>query len=373
MFLKNAWYVAGWSTDFTKDRVTALTVIDEPLVLYRTADDELVAFDGRCPHRWAPLELGRIESDGLRCMYHGVKFDSEGNCIEVPGGGQASKTLCLRKFVVEERYSWVWIWMGDPELADPSLIPDAGMMDHAHRRLYKGHMDFEADAELLCDNLLDLSHVAFVHENTFGRAQEGDEGDPAERSSTGLMAKRIERGVRSDFWRTDVAGRKVVQGDDTVGDIWHRTDFMVPGIFLTNMTTYPAGTAELSGGGEPSEDIVPINSSLTAQAVTPLGRGKTRYFYCFGPQLTDMSKEIADQAWDVFIEAFAEDKRMIEAQHRMIQQHPGHRMGSISADRGLGMFRVIMSRLKADEAEIDDKRRASGPGSSADDQLAIAD
>ncbi len=85
MFLRNCWYVAGWSHQFPKGALVGRTMLSEPIVLYRKADDTVVALEDRCCHRLAPLSLGRLEGDDLRCLYHGLKFAPSGKCIEIPG------------------------------------------------------------------------------------------------------------------------------------------------------------------------------------------------------------------------------------------------------------------------------------------------
>jgi Phenylpropionate dioxygenase and related ring-hydroxylating dioxygenases, large terminal subunit len=115
MFLKSAWYVAGWTDEFEAGQLYARRIIDEPLVLMRREDDTLIALEDRCPHRWAPLSLGRIEDDTIRCMYHGVRFASNGRCIEVPGQTSAPGSLKARIYPVVEQHKWAWVWMGDAD------------------------------------------------------------------------------------------------------------------------------------------------------------------------------------------------------------------------------------------------------------------
>src|SRR5215472_7160636 len=130
MFLHNCWYVAGWSHDIATGSLVSRTILDEPIVLYRTADGSVVALEGRCCHRLAPLSGGRIEGDDLRCMYHGLKFAPSGKCIEVPGQDLIPSTAVVRSYPVAEQDCWVWVWMDDPGLADPAPILDALGHDH---------------------------------------------------------------------------------------------------------------------------------------------------------------------------------------------------------------------------------------------------
>jgi len=161
--------VAGWSTEFETGKLHART-INQPLVFMRKEDGTLIGMTDRCPHRWAPLSMGRIESGTLRCMYHGVRFGADGRCVEVPGQEKIPSALKVRTFAVIERHKWAWIWMGEANKADPALIPDVSLLDREGMHMSYGQLDYEANYNLINDNLLDLSHIGFVHAKTFGRS-----------------------------------------------------------------------------------------------------------------------------------------------------------------------------------------------------------
>src|ERR1700741_2596415 len=152
MFLKNAWYVAA-GVDELGSHPLGLVFLNQPVVLYRTDAGVAVAFEDRCCHRRAPLSKGRGEGGALRCGYHGLLFNAEGNCIEVPGQARVPRAARLRVYPVHEKDRWVWIWMGDPARADPSLIPDMRYNDLPGWRATGGHLDVSADYRYLVDNL----------------------------------------------------------------------------------------------------------------------------------------------------------------------------------------------------------------------------
>jgi vanillate O-demethylase monooxygenase subunit len=129
MYVRNAWYVAAWSHELVPDKPLGLTVLGEPIVIYRTADDRIVALEDRCVHRLAPLSLGRCEGNRLRCMYHGLLYAPDGQVVEIPGQAQIPPKARVRSYPVEDRHSWIWIWMGDAEDADDALIPPAVGLD----------------------------------------------------------------------------------------------------------------------------------------------------------------------------------------------------------------------------------------------------
>ena len=129
VFLRNAWYVAAWDTEVGRDP-PARTVLDEPVVLFRTIDGRAVALADRCCHRALPLSLGTVIGDELQCGYHGLRFDATGACVAVPGQSTAPPGAMVRSYPVVERHCWVWIWMGEVARADAALIPDWWWMDH---------------------------------------------------------------------------------------------------------------------------------------------------------------------------------------------------------------------------------------------------
>ncbi len=347
-FLKSTWYAAGWSSEF-ESSPAARTIINEPVVCYRKQDGTLVALEDRCAHRWAPLSLGRVEGDELRCMYHGIKFRPDGLCSEVPGQDRIAKSLCVRAYPVVERHRLVWIWMGDPTQADPRLIPDLSLGDRPAMHSYQGSLDYQAHYSLICDNLLDLSHLAYLHERTLGRPVAPiSQRRTKPRIPDGSGATRIDGGVRVEGWlfgRSAFLPKKVPDGD-----LWSRVDFLVPGIYVSHARMYPEGTAEKCGGRPPEEDLAPLSDSISIQAVTPITARETRYFYSIGHRMSDMDAAEADEIWKIVLEAFAEDLRMIEAQQRIIDTHPGRPMGGIAADRGLTLFRTLMKKRITAEA-----------------------
>jgi len=350
-FLRNIWYVAGWASQFDASGPAGRTIIDEPIVLYRKRDGKLVALADRCAHRWAPLSFGRVEGDDLRCMYHGLKFAADGRCVQVPGQDRIAKSLCVRTYPVIEKHRVVWIWMGDPTLADPTLIPDLGLLDQHWQHLYFGNLDYEANYSLINDNLLDLSHVAFLHEKTIGQSVvPAAEGPLKPYTASGSAAKPVDRGVRVESWVSGPLARTVSLPKKVPdGDLWTRVDFLAPGILIAIDQMYPYGVAEECKSLPPGPERVSLCDSMSIQAVTPMTARKTRYFYSFGLRASEVEAGESDAIWQLAKEAFSEDLRMIEAVQRTIDTHPRDRMGGIAADRGLVLFRNLMKKLIAGE------------------------
>ena len=169
VFLHNGWYAAAWASEVGQS-LLGRRVLDEPIVLYRLQSGEAVAIGDRCPHRFAPLHLGRKVGDILQCGYHGLKFDRRGVCVGNPqSSGFVPPDTRVKAYPLIERYGILWIWMGDSERAASHVIPDIGFIEKEGAKSSDGYLSVRADYRLVMDNLMDLSHAAFLHEETLGR------------------------------------------------------------------------------------------------------------------------------------------------------------------------------------------------------------
>ena len=272
MWVRNAWYVAAWVHEIEPGRVHARTIIDQPLAIYRKGDGGLVAMEDRCPHRFAPLSMGRLEGDDLRCMYHGLKFAPDGKCIEIPGQKLIPNSACVRRYPTEQRGGWIWVWMGDATLADVAAIPPSLALDDPAWRLKASHLDYDAHYLLIDDNLLDLSHLSFAHEKTLGM-------DMPQWAELRPRITPLERGLRMQRWHTDHPPRGFMKkklGERV--DVWTTYDFLFPGLFLQRTRFHPPGTAAASGGREPAGE--PLFHRVDEQAVTPISARASTGWHC---------------------------------------------------------------------------------------------
>lgn len=340
MWIANAWYVAAWSHELEPGRLLARTVIDQPLVLYRTAAGENVALEDRCCHRFAPLSMGRLEGDALRCMYHGLKFAPDGRCTEIPGQKLIPQSARVRRYPTEVRGGWLWVWMGDAAAADPAGIPPSLALDDPGYRLQAGVLDYTAHYLLIDDNLLDLSHLSFAHEKTLGldMPQWADE-------RPNLLP--LERGLRVQRWLRNHPTRGFMRKLGERVDVWNSYDFLFPGIFLQRTDFHPLGTAERCGGKQPT--AAPLFHRIDEQAVTPVGARASRYFFAAGARAGDIDPDRVGRLFAVTEAAFHEDKALIEAQQKLIDLDPARRMLPTSLDAGPTRFRQLVERLQGAE------------------------
>jgi len=167
MFLRDFWYVAATAEELSRQLLPRL-ILGEPVVMYRTEAGLPVAMLDMCPHRSLPLSMGELTGDGIRCGYHGLEFEPGGRCVRIPAQPHIPATWRVKTFPLVEKWRWVWIWMGDPSRADPSTIPNLYWNDDPKWIYTGGHFAIKCHYQLLVDNLLDLSHEAYVHRSTIG-------------------------------------------------------------------------------------------------------------------------------------------------------------------------------------------------------------
>lgn len=164
VFVRNAWYVAALGSE-VGEALFERRILGEPVLLYRTENGAPVALHGLCPHRRLPLAMGKRIGDAVQCGYHGISFGPDGRCVRIPSQARPSEAMQVRAYPVAERWKWIWIWPGDPALADPALIPDHDQMGlgAGWETTPPEHYPVAARFQLMVENLLDLSHISFLH------------------------------------------------------------------------------------------------------------------------------------------------------------------------------------------------------------------
>ncbi|MDD3447271.1 MAG: aromatic ring-hydroxylating dioxygenase subunit alpha [Zavarzinia sp.] len=336
MFVKNCWYVAGWDYDLPQGKVLARTIIDQPLALYRREDGSVVAMEDRCCHRQAALHLGEIEGDCLRCMYHGMKFDPSGRCVDIPGQDIIPVKARVRTYPVIERDNWIWVWMGDPALADPALVPFSVGPGDPDWDIRPSSLVFDADYRLVIDNLLDFSHLTYVHRKTFG-------GDEFSRSLPTIT--RLDRGMRVERWVRNVPALVFVQHImDGRYDMLTDYSVVMPCVFVMRFQVYSPGTATEG----PSNGQLLLDT-WTCQSVVPVSAGQCIYYFSWGASKATATPEIGDLLYEGIHKAFLEDKEMIEAQYRNIRRDPGRPNMSTAHDVAVNQMHALMKRHIAEE------------------------
>jgi vanillate O-demethylase monooxygenase subunit len=339
-FVRNAWYAAAWSDEVGRDKPLACMMLGEPVVLYRDASGAPVALEDRCVHRSMPLSLGRIRGDLIECGYHGLQYASSGRCVRIPGQPSIPRTACIRSYPVVEQDGFVWVWMGDPARADEAAVTRFPWMKRPGWQRTSLHAHIACHYQLVIDNLLDLSHLAFVHASTVGSPELADDAI--------VETQRTDTGVRTSRWTLDVAPATTYAQFgryDCNVDRWQITEFTPPCTLVIRNGAAKAGTGAREGGGEQRWEFI------VCHAVTPQTARTTSYFWAvthdFGAGEAEATAEFHRQCHHVI----GEDIAVFTAQQRTLELTPNAPLLGIRYDQGPLQGRLAIERLLAGERD----------------------
>jgi vanillate O-demethylase monooxygenase subunit len=342
-FVRNAWYIAAWA-DELDNSLLARTIMNQPMVVYRDADGKVGALEDRCCHRGAPLTHGTVVEAGLQCGYHGLTFDTAGKCVVVPGQKNIPREAGVRSFPVVERNQMVWIWMGDPALADESQIVDYPYHDQPDKWSHcKEVFQIKSNYMLMIDNLMDLTHLGYVHTHTIG-------GDPKTHVVAEMETKATDNGAYFIRWMPDCQPPPTyVKGGGFTGrvDRWQEFEYVAPGIVLQW-----SGALEVGRGAQESRDQEGFHLRLIHGA-SPETETTFHYFWSAAHTNIKDGPEATQVLYDEIHPTFIEDKTIMEAQQERIDLNPERALVGIQADGALALARIAIDRLiQKDQAQM---------------------
>lgn len=343
MFIKNCWYVAAWDIEVPAEGMLPRTLLGEPVLLYRDSQGRPVALEDRCCHRSAPLSLGKKEGDCVRCMYHGMKFDPSGACVDIPGQDVIPAKACVRSYPVVERDRLLWIWMGEPARANPDDIVAFPWHSSPDWRMKPGYLHYQAGFQLIVDNLLDFSHLAFVHPTTLGTSSAADLKPVIERDPQGNGTLTITRWYLNDDMPN--LHKRVATFEGKV-DRWQIYQWSPPALLRMDAGSAPTGT------GAPEGTRVPQALQFRHTSIqTPETATTSHYWFCQARNFALDNEKMTEQIFADVLVAFEEDRRMIEGQQKVLSLVPGRPMLPIAADAGLNQARWLLDRMaRAEQA-----------------------
>ncbi len=340
-FVTNCWYVALWASELPADGLVARTLLGRPVLLFRRQDGTPAAMDDTCSHRFAPLSMGKkLPGDRIQCPYHGLEFNADGRCVHNPhGNGAIPQAAHLRGYTLVERHQMIWIWMGERP-ADPSKIPDYSCLDAADplHATDPGYMMMNAHYELVIDNLLDLSHISYLHAGILG--------------SAGTIVADIEVTQNDDIITVarrstdgETPGMLKMMGAVEQGDQWTVISWMPPSCLLLNFGCGPTGRPMEEGTGYYAIHLLTPETDRTTH-------------YCFSAvrwnvQTTDraLNEEVRGNIAKMRRFAFVEqDGPVIEAQQRRMDAATTPLQPVLlSIDAGPVQYQRILRRMLADD------------------------
>jgi len=335
-FLRNTWYCAGWSQHVTRTPIARL-ILGRPVMLFRKTDGDVAAMDDACAHRFAPLHKGELDGDVITCPYHGLAYDSRGVCILNPhGDGRIPPRTQVRAYPVHELQGAVWIWPGDPALANPALIVDLDIVNNDPSRMLTGHLEMPIDYRIILDNLLDLTHTSYVHRGTFST---GGKTRDAKFESSGDY-------VRATYIDHDVETPPSQKPffDEPRGDYHTYIDWHAPGILHNAIMMTRTNEDRMAGSVMKSGHII-----------TPATEGSSHYFWYSTRNRRVEDPEIDERLRTIINRAFTqEDEPMMEACQAYMGGHGDlYELKAISlpSDEAALRVRRIMERLIAGEQQ----------------------
>jgi len=368
-FVKNCWYLGAEAKEIAPGKTLARTLLNERIAFYRTEDGSMHAVEDRCPHRYVPLSLGRVKGDVLECGYHGACFNGEGKCTSIPGQDYIPAKAVIKGYPVIEKYNFVWVWMGDPALADDtSSIPD---IFHIHDSdEWDANIalmeSFPAYYELLNDNFFDLTHAQFVHPETLGggglsdvfrAAKAGDVGavdDTEEGCVFQVMDDKIITEIRildaqlSPFFH-QLMGKFKFGKDNYEGNLdwilsieWH-----APCVTVFKPFIKPAGAPKEEG----------FYVSWQTNVVTPETESSCHYFYSVSQNLALGNEQMNKKLFDDFSFAVSQDKVILEGQTQCLSSYdfsPEEMRDRVSfpGDQVTGSCRRVIKKLIDKEQQL---------------------
>ncbi|AMB47070.1 MULTISPECIES: aromatic ring-hydroxylating dioxygenase subunit alpha [Methylobacteriaceae] len=341
-FPMNAWYAAAWDYEI-KRALTPRRICDTPVVLYRRGDGGVAALEDACWHRLLPLSLGHLRGDEVVCGYHGLVFNPAGRCTFMPAQETINPSACVRAFPVVEKYRLIWVWMGDPALADPATVPDFHWNSDAPWVGEGGtYYGLKCDYRLVVDNLMDLTHETYVHAGSIG--DEAITRNPFDVTHAGRKAvvERWMEGIEPPpFWAR-------MLGRPGPVDRWQIIHFEAPGIVAGDVGVAPAGTGARTGDRSQG-----VNGFFLA-AITPETETSCHYFWNFVRNFRTDDQSLTKTLNLAHVNdgngVYDQDFAVLEAQQRAIDRNPRQPFYNLNIDAGaLWARRLIDTMLAAEQ------------------------
>jgi len=341
MFLRNAWYVAALGTELTGPPV-ARTFLNEAVVLFRDAQGRAAALEDRCCHRAAPLSMGEVTPKGLMCGYHGLVFDGHGTCVDIPGQTQIPPAARVRAYPVAERDGFVWIWMGDPARAsEDTIVRFQHGQDSTTWPFAQGMISVKANYVLVLDNLMDLTHLSYLHRHSIGGAPEDDRQAQVTSTRTPTGSKYLRLTERAAAPKT--FGQKY--GLTGYVDRWQELEFVAPAIVLQSSGADESGKGIIDKGVREGP-----HQGRVLHAPTPETEASTHYFFMTARRNGGISSQ-NDLLADTY-KIFAEDISMIEKQQERLTGFDMDRLIDIRSDVArIHMVRALKQMIADENAK----------------------
>jgi vanillate O-demethylase monooxygenase subunit len=306
--------------------------------MYRKTDGQVAALADACWHRLVPLSRGRLDGDEVICGYHGLAFNAQGRCTYMPSQETINPSACVKSYPVAEKHRFIWLWPGDPALADPALIPDLHWNKDPDWAGDGGLIKVNCDYRLVLDNLMDLTHETFVHGSTIGNAAVAEAPFETTHGDKTVTVTRWMRDIDPPpFWRGQL------QKPGNV-DRWQIITFQSPATIAIDVGVAPTGT------GAPEGDRSQGVNGMVINTITPETDKTCHYFWAFARNYRRDDQALTTQLREGVSGIFREDEEILEAQQKAMDDNPGRIFYNLNIDSGSMWMRRLIERQIRNEA-----------------------
>jgi vanillate O-demethylase monooxygenase subunit len=340
-FARNRWYVAAYGNEITR-KLLPRTILGEALVFYRTQAGQVIALSDRCVHRRFPLSESHLDGDNVVCGYHGFTYDPSGTCVAVPGQRRIPRTARVPAYPVVEQDSFVWVWIGDKDKADPADIPRAPWLDHPEWTSVYGLEPLNAPYGLLVDNLLDLSHETYLHGGYIGTPEVADtpiRTEVDDERQIIYVSRHMDDAACPPFYAksTGITGRIVR---------WQDIEYHPPCLYLLHSRVAPVGVLPDADGSDPGGFHVEV-----VYAITPETENSTHDFWAVARDFARDDEGVSDFLREsnrtVVLQDVVALNKLAEV---LAAERDGYQELSINIDTGgLAARRLIAAQIAAGE------------------------
>ena len=339
VYLHNAWYAAALSREVAREPV-ARRLLGQDVVLYRTASGAPVALEDACPHRKLPLSMGRVKGDAIECGYHGLTFDCSGRCIDAATQERIPPRARVRSYPTRDRYGLLFVWMGDPALARDEALVDLERHDDPGWHITQGErMPVACHYLWLVDNLLDPSHVAWVHRSSFGGA--GTDRTP-------MRIDELPEGVLCSRWMLDQPPppfyAPLVKFAGQADRLQHY-EMRYPAVGINRTVFAPAGQ-----GGPALRDEPLVYRMASYHFITPVDEDRSVYFWIQHRNTDVADAELTERIAAGARLAFEEDRAVLEAVHRGMKHRTTPTTGLLLDEAARRFRQGLAARIGAERS-----------------------
>ena len=298
----NHWYPLAWSRELKTGKPLGVRFAGDPIVLVRPLNGAVFALEDRCAHRQVPLHDGVVDGCALRCGYHGWTYDQSGKCIDVPYLGKDKLPNGVRAYACREAAGLVFVFPGDPALADTVPFPALGATGDPRYRTRRFGQEVACHYTFMHENLTDMNHQ-FLHRKQMGQVRPRFRGMRTGHDWMEVDYTFGRTGGKQPLGEAAILGKRRGQGRENHKDL------------MTIRTEYPYQNLRIWTDGE-----LPVMNLWIVYVPLDREQRSNRTFGLLSIQRPEKLGFLLDAAWPVLVwfteRIFTEDRAIVEQEQR---------------------------------------------------------